>query len=116
MEADRAAIISELRRLADELHGGAFGPSISEWDRFATPKPCSANALYKAFGVRSWSTVLAIAGLRNGTRKERVQHTFARRKVENEQLRAVGADEPLPAIPGGRIWCGDEWLLACIQR
>lgn len=75
-----AASIAELHRLAQELHGGAFGPSLSEYQMHAVNGTYKAAGLAKMYGQR-WGDVLRAAGLRVGTRSEYCAAAFARRKA-----------------------------------
>ena len=63
------ASMAELHRLANELHAGSFGPSRSEYLRFASSTALTAYALEHRFGG-SWRAVLTAAGLRIGSRGE----------------------------------------------
>lgn len=63
------ASMAELHRLAQELHAGSFGPSRSEYIRFAATTIPTAYGLEKRFGG-SWRAVLTAAGLRIGSRGE----------------------------------------------
>lgn len=82
-----AASVAELHRLAQELHGGAFGPSLSEYQLYATNGTYKAGGLVKMFGQR-WAAVLEAAGLRVGTRSDYQVASFARRKA-HEAARAA---------------------------
>ena len=75
-----AASIAELHRLAQELHGGAFGPSLSEYQLYATNGTYKAAGLAKMYGQR-WGAVLEAAGLRVGTRSEYCAAAYVRRKA-----------------------------------
>lgn len=75
-----AASIAELHRLAQELHGGAFGPSLSEYQLYATNGTYKAAGLAKMYGNR-WGAVLEAAGLRVGTRSEYCAAAYVRRKA-----------------------------------
>lgn len=97
-----AASIAELHRLAQELHGGEFGPSLSEYQMYAINGIYTAAGLAKMFGQR-WAAVLESAGLRNGTRSEYTRAAQVRRKAHEaaQGQRAIVAskyergDEPI---------------------
>lgn len=106
-------VAAELRRLADELHGGAFGPSTSEYDMYRSPGAIMTHGLQHRHGT--WADVLALAGLRVGTMSEYQRASIARRKAHqaNQNERGSGSldrgDEPisreyvgLPVFPNPR--------------
>jgi hypothetical protein len=106
-------VAAELRRLADELHGGAFGPSTSEYDMYRSPGAIMTHGLQHRHGA--WADVLALAGLRVGTMSEYQRASFARRKAHqaNQNERGCASlergDEPisreytgLPVFPNPR--------------
>jgi hypothetical protein len=70
---------AELHRLAQELHGGAFGPSHGEYGIYARDMPRKETGLAKAFG--GWAKVLAAAGLPAGTMGDYIRAANARRKA-----------------------------------
>ena len=87
---------AELYRLADLLHGGAFGPSYSEYCVYAERVPLTADGLQKRFGT--WANVLTAAGLRQGARGEYHRAAHARRKAnhnQNERRSLERNDEPI---------------------
>jgi hypothetical protein len=106
-------VAAELRRLADELHGGAFGPSTSEYDMYRSPGAIMTHGLQHRHGA--WADVLALAGLRVGTMSEYQRASFVRRKANqaNQNERGCASlergDEPisreytgLPVFPNPR--------------
>lgn len=106
-------VAAELRRLADELHGGAFGPSTSEYDMYRSPGAIMTHGLQHRHGA--WADVLALAGLRVGTMSEYQRASFVRRKAHqaNQNERGCASlergDEPisreyngLPVFPNPR--------------
>lgn len=113
--------MAELHRLANELHDGKFGPSRSEYLRFATPALLTAHGLEKRFGG-SWRAVLTAAGLTIGERGEYHHAANGRRKLhqvkQNERRGLDRGDEAisreytgLPVLPvprqlpgGGVAW------------
>ena len=106
-----AASIAELHRLAQELHGGAFGPSLSEYQMHAVNGTYKAAGLAKMYGQR-WGDVLRAAGLRVGTRSEYCTSAFARRKAHEAAragiVRRVASkyerdDEPIPREQRGLV-------------
>jgi len=82
-----AASVAELHRLAQELHAGEFGPSLSEYQMYATNVTYKAAGLAGMYGQR-WASVLEAAGLRNGTRSEYTRAARVRRKA-HEAARAA---------------------------
>ncbi len=88
---------NELHRLADVLHGGAFGPSFSEHVMYAENAPLLASGLEKRFG--GWRNVLEAAGLRHGTRSEYYCAANARRRAnqvpQNARRSLDRGDEPI---------------------
>ena len=88
---------AELHRLAQELHGGDFGPSLSEFQQYAVGAPMKARGLEKRFGT--WSGVLAAADLRHGSRSEYHRAANARRRThtvsQNERRNFDRGDEPI---------------------
>lgn len=112
LDADVAA---DLQRLAQELHGGEFGPSTSEYDEHRSNGAIMTHGLQHRHGT--WADVLALAGLRVGTQSEYVNAANARRKArqrpQNER-RGRGnfdrGDEPIsrdftgiPVLPNPRM-------------
>ena len=75
-----AASVAELHRLAQELHAGEFGPSLSEYQMYATNVTYKAAGLAGMYGQR-WASVLEAAGLRHGTHSYYVLAANARRKA-----------------------------------
>lgn len=117
------ASMAELHRLAQELHGGAFGPSRSEYLRFAGGTVLTAFGLEKRFGG-SWRAVLTAAGLRGGTRSEYHHAAMDRRKEhqanQNERGSLDRGDEAisretvgLPVLPNPRRLAsgGVAWMV-----
>ena len=106
------ASMAELHRLAQELHAGGFGPSRSEYLRFAVATILTAHGLEKRFGG-SWRAVLTAAGLRIGDRGEYHHAAMDRRKEhqanQNERRGLDRGDEPVdrefagvPVLPNPR--------------
>lgn len=104
--------MAELHRLANELHDGKFGPSRSEYLRFAVPALLTAHGLEKRFGG-SWRAVLTAAGLRIGDRGEYHHAAMDRRAAhepnQNERCGLDRGDEPVdrefagvPVLPNPR--------------
>ena len=105
------ASMAELHRLAQELHAGGFGPSRSEYLRFASSAALTAYALEHRFGG-SWRAVLTAAGLRIGDRGEYHHAAMDRRAAhqpnQNERRGLDRGDEPyrefagVPVLPNPR--------------
>ena len=105
------ASMAELHRLANELHAGGFGPSRSEYLRFASSAALTAYALEHRFGG-SWRAVLTAAGLRIGDRGEYHHAAMDRRAAhqlnQNERRGLDRGDEPyrefvgVPVFPNPR--------------
>ncbi len=110
------ASMAELHRLAQELHAGSFGPSRSEYLRFASSTALTAYALEHRFGG-SWRAVLTAAGLRIGSRGEYHHAAMDRRAAhqpnQNERRGLDRGDEAVdrefagvPVMPEPRILPG----------
>lgn len=84
--------IAELRRLADVLHAGEYGPSTSEFDLHAEGLKISRVGLAGRFASRSWHDVLAAAGLRSGTHSQYTQSAIGRKRERGIPL--VNPDRP----------------------
>ena len=105
------ASMAELHRLANELHAGSFGPSRSEYLRFASSTALTAYDLEHRFGG-SWRAVLTAAGLRIGSRGEYHHAAMDRRAAhqpnQNERRGLDRGDEPyrefagVPVLPNPR--------------
>ena len=104
-----AASVAELHRLAQELHAGEFGPSLNEYQLYATNGTYTAAGLAGMFGQR-WAAVLEAVGLRNGTRSEYTRSAHVRRRAheaaQGAQRGPVASkyergDEPIPREPMG---------------
>lgn len=97
------ASMAELHRLAQELHNGSFGPSRSEYLRFASSTSLTAYALEHRFGG-SWRAVLTAAGLRIGDRGEYHHAAMDRRAAhqpnQNERRGLDRGDEPYREFVG----------------
>lgn len=97
------ASMAELHRLANELHSGTFGPSRSEYLRFAASTALTAYALEHRF-EGSWRAVLTAAGLRIGDRGEYHHAAMGRRKEhqanQNERRGLDRGDEPYREFVG----------------
>lgn len=113
-----AASVAELHRLAQELHAGEFGPSLSEYQMYGTNVTYKAAGLAGMYGQR-WASVLEAAGLRNGTRSEYTRAAQVRRKAHEAARAATVApvaskyergDEPIPREPVGLPVCGARRL------
>lgn len=84
------AVRAVLHRLAEELHGSEYGPSISEYQVYAGAPVRKAHVLRDAFG--SWNAVLAAAGLQPGTRSQYYLAAHERRKAH---VATQGAPAPV---------------------
>ena len=97
------ASMAELHRLANELHSGTFGPSRSEYLRFASSTALTAYALEHRF-EGSWRGVLTAAGLRIGSRGEYHHAAMDRRAThqanQNERRGLDRGDEPYREFVG----------------
>ena len=97
------ASMAELHRLANELHSGTFGPSRSEYLRFASSAALTAYALEHRF-EGSWRGVLTAAGLRIGSRGEYHHAAMDRRAThqanQNERRGLDRGDEPYREFVG----------------
>lgn len=117
--------MAELHRLAQELHGGAFGPSYNEYNTHSTAT-LKAGGLRKRHGG-SWASVLATAGLEPATRSDYMHGASRRRAAKhqaNQTERGRGSlergDEPisreyagLPVLPNPRPLAsgGVAWMV-----
>lgn len=107
------AVRAVLHRLADELHDGEYGPSISEYQVYADQPVRKAHVLRDAFG--SWNAVLAAAGLQPGTRSQyylaaherRRVHVAAQGAVQRTAARFERGDEPISRETVG-LFVGDD--------
>lgn len=108
------AVRAVLHRLADELHGGEYGPSISEYQVYAGTPVRKAHVLRDAFC--SWNAVLAAAGLQPGTRSQYYLAAHERRKAHFAVLgtqpgpvasRYERNDEPISREAAG-LFIGDD--------
>mgnify|MGYP001442242022 CR=1 FL=1 len=89
-----AACRDELHRLANVLHDGEFGPSISEFQLYADASKIGLTAKGLAFRFgESWRAVLDAAGLKSGTHSEYARAGYARRR---EGVPANAYIEPPP--------------------
>ena len=115
-------VAADLHRLADELHGGAFGPSTSEYDMYRSPGTIMTHGLQHRHGA--WADVLSLAGLRAGTMSEYQRAAFARRRAhqtpQNERRNFDRGDEPIsreytgiPVLPNPRPLAsgGVAWMV-----
>lgn len=90
-------VIADLQRMAQELHGGVFGPSSSEYDMHRQPGAMMTHGLKHRHGT--WAAVLALAGLRVGTMSEYQRASNARRRAQqvpqNARRSLDRGDEPI---------------------
>jgi hypothetical protein len=86
------ASLAELRRLADELHGGEYGPSHGEYTLYAADTAMGTAGLKKTFGT--WAAVLAAADLRHGSHGYYMRASNTRRKAHEA---ARGPRGPVPS-------------------
>mgnify|MGYP001325792374 CR=1 FL=1 len=87
-----AASLAELHRLADELHGGEYGPSHGEYTLYAADTAMGTAGLKKTFGT--WAAVLAAADLRHGSHGYYMRASNTRRKAHEA---ARGPRGPVPS-------------------
>lgn len=107
------AVRAVLHRLAEELHGSEYGPSISEYQVYAGAPVRKAHVLRDAFG--SWNAVLAAAGLQPGTRSQyylaaherRKAHVATQGEVQRTAARFERGDEPISRETVG-LFVGDD--------
>jgi hypothetical protein len=83
---------AELRRLADLLHGGRIGPSISEYTLyFDAAIGANARTLAARFG-NDWRGVVVAAGLTPGTHSEYSLAAIERRRAGTKALVSTEPD------------------------
>jgi hypothetical protein len=100
-----AASLGELHRLAQELHGGEFGPSHGEYTLYAEPPALRADQLKNRIGT--WAVVLAVAGLQHGAIGYYMRAAHARRTVQ--RVARAAAQQEAQARPGASKYDrGDE--------
>ncbi len=90
-----SACRDELHRLANVLHDGDFGPSISEFQLYADTSKIGLTAKGLAFRFgESWRNVLDAAGLKPGTHSDYAKAGYQRRR-EGMPQNAYIAPQPV---------------------
>ena len=112
---DFAATIAEMKRLSEELHGGKYAPSASEFEQYRTGDAAGRSTIFNAYG--EWPNFAAACGLQVADKgyymmagKARGGTVHAERKAEGEnaERRMDAVARKMSHMPNARRQVEDE--------